>query len=306
VKPYNPSVLLSKTNVFLTLYRQNTALLGKVVELRQHRERLEELVMARTVNLKRQQAELKAANQELEAFAYSVSHDLRSPLRGVDGYSRLLLEGYADQLDDDGRFMLTQVRESAQEMGRLIDDLLTFSRLGRCGMKMQYCDMTTIVQDLFREMEQGHPARRLRLDLKALPSCSGDSGMIREVVRNLLDNAVKFTGTRDEAVIEVGMWNGEQKTGLIPDLPGGDQPLVVYYVKDNGVGFDTRYRDKLFQVFQRLHRSEDFEGTGIGLALVRRILQRHGGEICADSEPDNGATFYFSLPDIQMEGLGDG
>ncbi len=259
-------------------------------ELRRYRDHLEELVRERT--------------EELEAFAYSVSHDLRSPLRGVDGYSRLLLEDHAKTLDEDGRFMLNQVRESALQMGELIDDLLDFSRMGRREMRFLHCDMDRIVQDQFREIRAGYPGRNLRLELQELPACTADPAMLREVWRNLLDNAVKYTKTREEALIEVGVvrergnagLNEHRKNPLIEPEVWDSQLEIIYFVRDNGVGFDPRYRDKLFKVFQRLHRAEDFEGTGIGLALVQRIIQRHGGRVWAESQSYQGATFYFALP----------
>jgi PAS domain S-box-containing protein len=248
------------------------------------RKKSEQAIRSLNAELRQRQSELEEANAELEAFAYSVSHDLRSPLRGMDGYSKLLLEDHAAVLDDDGRFMLKQVRESALQMGNLIDDLLVFSRMGRREIQIAICDVGAITRDLFEEMRRGHPGRRLRFELQDLPHCAADTTMVREVLRNLLDNAVKFTKTREEAVIEVGIGKVSEEEG------------ETYYVKDNGVGFDPRYRDKLFQVFQRLHRAEDFKGTGIGLALVKRIIDRHGGNVWAEGSVDKGAIFYFTLP----------
>ena len=260
------------------------------------RKASEDSIRALNKDLRRRQAELEEANAELEAFAYSVSHDLRSPLRGVDGYSRLLLEDYAHSLDDDGCFMLTQVRESARQMGELIDDLLAFSRMGRREMRRVTCDVGAIAHDLCEELRRGHPARRMRLVFQDLPPCTADPAMIREVLRNLLDNAVKFTATRDEAQIEIGAGVREWAADRSETHAEAQTPMTAYYVKDNGVGFDPRYRDKLFQVFQRLHRAEEFEGTGIGLALVKRIVDRHGGAVWAEGGVNKGATFYFALP----------
>ena len=256
--------------------------------------RAKQQIQRLNADLERSVMLLKTANEELEAFAYSVSHDLRSPLRGVDGYSKLLLEEHADALDEDGRFMLTQVRESALQMGQLIDDLLKFSRMGRSTLHEQDCDVDRIARELFHEMQMGYPERRMRLEMEGLLPCKGDESMIREVLRNLLENAVKFTRIREEAVIEIG--------SRLEGAPRGDEsPRIIYHVRDNGIGFDPRFQHKLFEVFQRLHRTEDFEGTGIGLALVKRIVKRHGGRVWAESQPDQGATFCFSLPCVKEE-----
>jgi PAS domain S-box-containing protein len=244
---------------------------------------LEQRVHNRTV-------QLEAANQELEAFAYSVSHDLRSPLRGIDGYSRVLLEDYRDKLDEDGRFVLRQVRASTQEMGRLIDDLLEFSRLGRREIKTGKVDLQDLFRRTYAEMQKGYPDRRLEFKLKELFLVSGDPAMLQVAVRNLLDNAVKFTRPRETGVIEVGSFSSTAAERE------GKQRWATCFIRDNGVGFDMQYADKLFQVFQRLHRAEEFEGTGIGLALVRRIIERHGGRVWTEAKNGEGATFYFTLP----------
>ncbi len=277
-----------------TVYRDESGrVLGVFAAARDitERKRAEEAIKRLNANLQRRKAELEEANTELEAFSYSVSHDLRSPLRGVDAYSKMLLEDHAAQLDEDGRYMLGQVRASAQEMGELIGDLLAFSRMGRREMQMARCDIARIVLDVFRELEEGHPDRRLKLNLKELPACIADPAMIKEVIRNLLGNAVKFTGQREEGLIEVGIV-GNAKHSMSDD----SAPISVFYVKDNGVGFDPRFTDKLFKIFQRLHRAEEFEGSGIGLALVKRIVDRHGGQVWAEGEIDRGATIYFALP----------
>ena len=227
-------------------------------------EFLEQRVLERT-------AQLEAANKELESFAYSVSHDLRSPLRGIDGYSRILLEDYRAKLDAEGCFLLGQVRASTQEMGTLIDDLLEFSRLGRREMRVETVNIATFFVKAYEYLQKINPDRRLELKLSDLPSASGDPAMLRLVVRNLLENAVKFTRPREVGVIEIGILPNPEAT------TEKTERSVTYFVRDNGVGFDMKYADKLFQVFQRLHRTEEFEGTGIGLALVRRIIERHGG-----------------------------
>jgi PAS domain S-box-containing protein len=246
---------------------------------------LEQRVIERT-------AELEAANKELEAFAYSVSHDLRSPLRGIDGYSKVLMEDYQDNLDEDGRFVLGQVRASAQEMGTLIDDLLNFSRMGRREMSETTIDMTALFRRTFGELRKSQPERRLELKLDSLPATHGDPSMLHVVVRNLLENALKFTRPREVGVFEVGVWNGGGGMGNT-ELK---KHTNAYLVKDNGVGFDMKYSGKLFQVFQRLHRAEEFEGTGVGLAIVKRIIDRHGGRVWAEAKAGEGAAFYFTLP----------
>jgi signal transduction histidine kinase len=230
-------------------------------------------------------AELEAANRELESFAYSVSHDLRSPLRGIDGYSKILLEDYKDRLDEDGRFVLGEVRSAAQEMGALIDDLLEYSRLGRCGLKQATVDMNALFKEIFEEFQHTLQHRSLELDLGPLPVVHGDGTLLRSVVRNLVENAVKFTEPRNTAIITVGTCGKPEPSSEF-----------IFFVRDNGVGFDMRYAHKLFGVFQRLHAQGEFQGCGVGLANVKRIIERHGGRVWAEAEPDAGAVFYFTLP----------
>jgi len=242
---------------------------------RQLNVELEDRVRQRT-------ADLAAANQELGAFAYSVSHDLRAPLRAIDGFGGKLEKGYADRLDDEGRRLLQVVRDSARRMGRLIDDLLAFSRMGRREMAVNPVDMTTLVRAVATELRAGEPAgRAIEIDIADLPAAIGDPAMLRQVWVNLLSNAIKFTRTCILARIEVGAESEGEETR--------------YWVKDNGVGFDMQYADKLFGVFQRLHAIDEFEGTGVGLALSQRIVHRHGGRIAAQSAVDAGATFSFVL-----------
>ncbi|MFA6961830.1 MAG: PAS domain S-box protein [Opitutaceae bacterium] len=243
-------------------------------EIRQLNLGLEQRVTERT-------AQLEAANKELEAFSYSVSHDLRAPLRTVDGYSQAVLEDYGPQLPDEGQRYLHTIRKGAQQMGALIDDLLKFARLSRAVMEHDPVDMNGLVQAALSELHVTAEDERLELVLSELPSCLGDSALLRQVWVNLLSNAVKYSGRRAKAVVEVGSINKEGR--------------VVYFVRDNGAGFDMRYADKLFGVFQRLHRAEDYEGTGVGLAIVQRIIYRHHGSIWAEAEEDRGATFYFTL-----------
>jgi signal transduction histidine kinase len=244
-------------------------------EIRSLNSSLEQRVVQRT-------AELEAANHELESFSYSVSHDLRAPLRAIDGFSELLLSQYRDRLDTDGRHFLETVRANAVRMGQLIDDILAFSRMGRQGMASQVVDMARLTEDAFAELKAAEPQRRLRLEMGNLPEARGDRAMLRQVLINLLSNAIKFSALRAESVIEVGA------------IARGDQ--IEYYVRDNGVGFDMRYADKLFGVFQRLHSIDEFPGTGIGLAIVKRVVARHGGQVSAEGQVDGGATFRFTLP----------
>jgi light-regulated signal transduction histidine kinase (bacteriophytochrome) len=243
----------------------------------------EERIRELNAVLESRAAALEAANKELEAFSYSVSHDLRAPLRAVDGFSRMVLADYAPKLDDEGRRMLGVIRSEAQRMGRLIDDLLAFSRLGRQTIESARIDMQALAQEVCDELSALEPERQVRFELHPLPSALGTQSMIRQVWINLIGNALKFTKEREVAEIEIGATEAES---------GGR----VYYVKDNGVGFDMRYAEKLFGVFQRLHNQQQFPGTGVGLALVQRIVQRHGGRVWAEAEVNHGATFYFTLP----------
>lgn len=245
-------------------------------KLRKFHAELENRVEERT-------RELQASNSELEAFSYSVSHDLRAPLRAMDGFSRMVLEDHAEKLDANGRRMLGVIHSEAGRMGRLIDELLAFSRLGRQPIDPVWIDMETIARETFNELAAGNPERRLELDLHPLPPARGAEAMIRQVWVNLISNAIKFTKNRECGEIEIGAQTTE----------GGE---CTYHVKDNGAGFDMRHADKLFGIFQRLHSQQEFPGTGVGLALVQRIIQRHGGRIRAEGEMDHGAAFYFTLP----------
>jgi PAS domain S-box-containing protein len=227
-------------------------------------------------------AELEAANKELEAFSYSVSHDLRTPLRSIDSFSKILLDDYKDKLDAEGRDNLARVRRATQRMGQLIDDLLKLSRSTRNEMKSVMVDLTALAREIATELQQAEPARSVRWviapDLVAL----GDPDLLRVALENLLGNAWKFTGPQKNALIEFG--SAETESG------------PAFFIRDNGVGFDMAYADKLFGVFQRLHAAQDFPGSGIGLANVQRIVHRHGGRVWAEGRENLGATFHFTLP----------
>ena len=251
-------------------------------ELLQHRQHLQELVAARTAELESSNRLLEASNKELETFAYSISHDLRTPLRAVDGFSRILLEEYAGKLDEEGRRMLQVVRESSQKLARLIDDILAFSRVSRQEMAWESIDMRQLVLTVREELEPAYAGREIGWDIQALPEARGDARLMQRVWLNLLDNALKFTASRARARIRVGAQAGEKE--------------ITYFVQDNGVGFDMQYVAKLFGLFQRLHGEGEFAGTGIGLAVVQRIVGRHGGRVWAESRLNEGATFYFAIP----------
>jgi len=226
-------------------------------------------------------AQLEAANKELEAFSYTVSHDLRAPLRAVDGFSQAVVDDYGALLPEEGRRFLQTIREGAQRMGALIDDLLSFSRLSRAPLSKRDVNMGRLVNEVLADLEREKDGREIELHAEDLPACLGDPALLRQVWVNLLSNAFKYSANRKPAVIEIG--STQERDG------------TAYFVRDNGTGFDMRYAGKLFGVFQRLHRSEEYEGTGVGLAIVQRIVHRHGGRIWAMGEVDRGATFSFTL-----------
>jgi PAS domain S-box-containing protein len=243
-------------------------------EIHELNTRLEQKVAERT-------EELEVANKELEAFSYSVSHDLRAPLRAVDGFSQAVMEDYSNLLPEEGQRFLRTIRTAAQRMGTLIDDLLAFSRLSRAPLKKEEVNTAKQVRSVLEELDSQREGRNVEIRIGELPPCLGTPAMLGHVWSNLLANALKYSRQRDPAIIEIGCKAEE----------GED----VFFVRDNGAGFDMKYAHKLFGVFQRLHHAEEFEGTGVGLAIVQRIIHRHGGRIWVDAALDRGATFYFTL-----------
>ncbi len=243
-------------------------------EIRQLNEELEQRVKDRT-------AELTATNEELEAFSYSISHDLRAPLRAISGFSAILKEEYSEALDDEGNRKLDILRESTLKMDRLITDLLSLSRLGRQDIRIQPTNISSTARKVFKDLTKGENDRKFDFQIADYPNVEADNNLLEILLTNLLSNAIKFTRGQDPAIIKFGYFS--------------DDGPSTYFVRDNGVGFDMDYVDKLFSPFQRLHTEIDFEGTGIGLAIVRRIAQRHGGRVWVESELDKGTTFYFTL-----------
>lgn len=261
----------------------NLALVAQVEDRRKAEAEVHRLNSELEERVERRTMELEATNKELESFSYSVSHDLRAPLRAVDGYAQMLEEDHGERLDDDGRRMLAIVRQEAIRMGRLIDDLLAFSKLGRNPLDATTTvDMTAMAREVAEELLGNLDRERVRLDVWPLPPVKGERALLRQVWVNLISNALKYSGGQPRSEILI---TGEVSANE-----------ATYRVADNGVGFDMKFSGKLFNVFQRLHRSEEFEGTGVGLAIVQRIVARHGGRVRADSKIGQGATFFFSLP----------
>jgi signal transduction histidine kinase len=271
LKPINPELLRAKVGVFVDLYRKNHLLIAHEQNLKHIADQLE---------LKNKA--LANANSELEAFTYSVSHDLRAPLRAMDGYSQILQEDYCDILDEEGKKNLNKIVRNAHKMSLLIDDLLALSRVGRKELSKDSIDMNSLVNMVLFELNSQIDASKLVIRLNSLDAGLGDLNLVKQIWVNLISNSIKFTGKNPKGVIEIGSEKLKDE--------------IIYYIRDNGAGFDMNYYDKLFGVFQRLHTEKEFEGTGVGLAIASRIVSRHGGRIWAKGEINKGATFSFSLP----------
>lgn len=263
-KPFQPEILINKVNFFIDKHQQEIALF----ELNK--------------DLKNKNEELQLMNQELESFSYSVSHDLRAPLRSINGYSEILKEDYQEKLEEEGNRILDSIMKNSTRMSELIDCLLDFSRLGRKEITKTHIDMHVLVDSVMKELDMSSDNINLKYNINDLPPANGDVNLLKQVWINLIGNAVKYSGKKENPLVELGSRR--------------DTDSTIYYVKDNGAGFNMEFSDKLFGVFQRLHSSNEFEGVGIGLAIVQRIISRHGGRVWAEAEVDKGATFYFSLP----------
>lgn len=268
-------------------YKVGTNAGDEVGQLSRAFDRMTESLVAITTELKQKATDLETANKELESFSYSVSHDLRAPLRHITGFVELLQAEAGEHMDEKGRRYMKTIAASARKMGLLIDDLLAFSRIGRSDMRMRVVSVEKLVKEAIAELGPEIKDRDISWKIGPLPEVYGDPSLLRLVLVNLVSNAVKFTATRQRALIEIGC------------IPNEDER--VFFVRDNGVGFDMKYYEKLFGVFQRLHRQEEFEGTGIGLANVRRIIARHRGRTWAEGSIDGGSTFYFALPVTKEE-----
>jgi light-regulated signal transduction histidine kinase (bacteriophytochrome) len=291
-----PDMSLVQSNVITVLFscvvatiaayfilRNRQALLEQTLKEVAERKRAEAEIKALNKNLEYHVTKLEIANKELESFSYSVSHDLRAPLRHISGYVELLLKNASSALDEKSLRYLATISESAKRMGLLIDDLLTFSRIGRVEMQKTEFSLEQIVEEVVDDLEHETNGREIVWKRRPLPDVYGDRSLMKLVFLNLIANAIKFTTPRRQAIIEIGT------------ASGGDGETVVF-IRDNGVGFNMKYADKLFGVFQRLHAADQFEGMGIGLANVQRIIHRHGGKTWAEGSVDGGATFYVSIP----------
>lgn len=283
-----------RVNIILTALKKHTAMdFSERIPISEKKDPLDDIASAinqlidelekHTHLLTITNRDLEYVNKELESFSYSVSHDLRAPLRAVSGYAQVLLEDYVDKIDDYGKQTIDIIIRNAAKMGALIDDLLTFSRLGKQTMTKVPLKMNNLIDIVKRELTEQYKGTPIQWNIKELDNVEGDGSMMAQVMTNLLSNAMKYSNKKENPEIEIGSYK--------------ENGSVIYYVKDNGAGFDMRYYNKLFGVFQRLHNSNEYEGTGVGLALVQRIIKKHQGEVWAEAEVEKGATFYIALPE---------
>jgi two-component system sensor histidine kinase/response regulator len=250
------------------------------------RKKAEAQIRQLNVELQMNIQQLETTNKEIESFSYSISHDLRAPLRAINGYSRIIGEDYSEGLDEEGKRLLTNIQSNVRNMGALIDDLLAFSRLGRKEVQKTKIDNAVMVNSIVNEINS-HNNSFVDIKISDLPVSYADHALLRQVWINLISNAIKYSGKKEHPVVEIGSTEAENE--------------ITYYVKDNGAGFNMQYVNKLFGVFQRLHSPNEFEGTGIGLAIVQRIISKHGGRVWAEGIVDEGATFYFTLPKLAVK-----
>lgn len=271
----------SISQVDLDGHKLYTVILRDITERKVAEEKIRTLNAELELRVRERTEELSAANRELEGFTYSVAHDLRAPLRHMDAFSKIVMEDYADLLPAEGQRYLKAIRDGSRTLSRLVEDLLNLARIGRQELHRQPVDMTQMFRSVVNDLGEEVPDRKIDWKLQPLPALECDAGLMKQVVVNLVSNAIKYTRPRDLAQIEVSALETGTEKG--------------FFIKDNGVGFDMKYVDKLFGVFQRLHRAEDFEGTGVGLAIVNRIVRKHGGRVWAEAEVDRGAVFYVAM-----------